>query len=70
MTRKDYVLISKTINHHLANMGMSGKATSKEFEAVGAIAHKLARELERENPRFDRDKFLDACGVPSYALKY
>lgn len=63
MTKKDYVLISKTINHHLATMAMSGEATPLEFQTIGAIACKLAKELEQDNPRFDREKFLTACGV-------
>ena len=27
------------------------------------IAHKLADELERDNPKFDRTRFLKACDV-------
>lgn len=63
MTRKDYELIAKSINHHLAIMGMSGKATSEEFLAVGSVAQKIAQGLAEDNPRFDRQKFLKACGI-------
>lgn len=29
------------------------------------VAHKLADICKRDNPRFDRDRFLAACGVES-----
>jgi hypothetical protein len=47
MTRKDYVLIADT----LANLTLS------------LVAEELATALETDNPRFNRARFLDACGV-------
>jgi hypothetical protein len=32
-------------------------------EAVAMIAHQFARELKATNPRFDRARFIAACGV-------
>lgn len=52
MTRKDYELIAQAI----ANVWC-------DSEAQMAIAESLASELEQENPRFDRSRFLSACGV-------
>jgi hypothetical protein len=59
MTRKDYVLIAAAI-----------KAAYQTFDkpsnhANGArhVAHTLADTLATDNPRFDRDRFLTACGV-------
>ena len=63
MTRKDYELLAKTFNHHLATMAMSGKAEPIEFQNIGELAHKFADALSGDNPRFDRQRFLDACGV-------
>jgi hypothetical protein len=56
MTRKDYVLISRVINT-ARNID-----TEKTGEGV-AIAYLLADELAQENPRFNREMFLTACGV-------
>jgi hypothetical protein len=56
MTRKDYVILAKVINT-ARNIN-----TEKTGEAV-AVAYLLAEELERENPRFNRELFLTACGV-------
>jgi hypothetical protein len=30
---------------------------------VSGLAHEIAAELGNTNPRFDRDRFLTACGV-------
>ena len=53
MTRKDYVLIAEVI------------ATSwhASADSKNAIANNMADALEGTNPLFNRDKFLDACGV-------
>jgi|SanBayMetagenome_1026888.scaffolds.fasta_scaffold01250_23 hypothetical protein len=56
MTRKDYVLIAGVFAHF-------GKICDLE-ETIGAdLAYKFADVLEEDNPRFDRHKFLVACGV-------
>lgn len=56
MTRKDYQLISKVF----ANFG---EICNLE-ETIGAdIARELANALQGDNPRFDRARFLEACGV-------
>jgi hypothetical protein len=53
MTRKDYVIIAEVI------------ATSwhASADSKADLAYKFADELEADNPRFDRDRFLVACGV-------
>jgi hypothetical protein len=56
MTRKDYVILAKVI-HTARNIN-----TEKMGEAV-AVAYLLAEELQQENPRFNRELFLTACGV-------
>ena len=56
MTRKDYQLIADVF----ANFG---KMIELE-ETIGAdLARNLADALQADNPRFNRDRFLDACGV-------
>lgn len=56
MTRKDYVLIAEVF----ANFGQMIELE----ETIGAdIARNLADAFGADNPRFDRARFLDACGV-------
>jgi len=59
MTRKDYELIAETFRDMLAVAVL----WDDEAKGIGAIARVLATRLEEDNPRFDRDKFLNACGV-------
>jgi hypothetical protein len=53
MTRKDYILIAKTINDAYY-LDQNKKLT---------IARDFADELSFDNPRFDRARFLTACGL-------
>jgi hypothetical protein len=55
MTRKDYVMIAEVIA-----TSWHASADSKRDIAVN-----LAEVFETDNPRFDRDRFLSACGVTS-----
>lgn len=34
-------------------------------EALCLLAYRLARAMAADNPKFDRDRFLAACGVES-----
>ncbi len=56
MTRKDYVIIAEVF-------AQFGNICNLE-ETIGAdIARNLADALQADNPRFNRARFLDACGV-------
>lgn len=56
MTRKDYVMIAEVF-------AQFGNICNLE-ETIGAdIARNLADALQADNPRFDRHRFLVACGV-------
>lgn len=57
MTRKDYVLLAAAIK---AASAAPGYAERNAF-----VAHAIADALARENPRFDRERFLRAAGVAS-----
>ena len=61
MTRKDYVLIAGAIawslDHHCD--------TILERHGAAETAREIARVLEQDNPRFDRERFLKAAGVQS-----
>ena len=64
MTRKDYILIAAAIRTALediireANRGV----LLPQFET---LADAIAKALASDNPRFDRERFLKACGVQS-----
>lgn len=62
MTRKDYVMIAKhfkgSINYEQSFNNNQAGANSLKF-----LALTLSSSLEKDNPRFDRARFLDACGV-------
>lgn len=53
MTKKDFELIAEVI----------GNAWHGSADTRADIANAFADELENTNPRFDRAKFLTACGV-------
>lgn len=47
MNRKNYALIAEVI---------------KSADSIRELTDNLATVLKMDNPRFDRDKFLKACG--------
>lgn len=51
MTKKDYILIANVLNGHTHS------------PAVRDFSLDLAKELRRDNPRFDLAKFLSAAGM-------
>jgi hypothetical protein len=57
MTRKDYQLIATALKDALGAVDHP--------QRVGAVlaAQELAYRLRDDNPRFDRKKFLEACGL-------
>jgi hypothetical protein len=59
MTRKDYVMIADTIKTARKVELTNGTV----LVSVAHLANTLATELEIDNPRFDRARFLVACGV-------
>jgi hypothetical protein len=58
MTKKDYELIAQEI-------ATSRKVTLNDtiLVSVAHLADGLATALEIQNPRFNREMFLKACGV-------
>ena len=63
MTRRDYVLIAAAMRHALESAGpLAGRAFTIAHRIT--VGH-LADALERENPNFDRARFLEACGCAS-----
>lgn len=54
MTRKDYVIIADVIKN---------LDECIDSYALEALADNMADALQGDNPRFDRARFLSACGV-------
>lgn len=72
MTKKDYQLIAAAINGGTVMFppdAMGHTAESYEAFMAGAkdqakaIAETIANRLSWDNPRFDRARFLKACGL-------
>jgi hypothetical protein len=60
MTRKDYVIIADSIKASRENWeGFTPEAQ----DAIDGLARSLSSKLQADNDRFDRARFLDACGV-------
>lgn len=55
MTKKDYILIAEVFHRSLGY-----HCFSLETAAIDQTAAFLAVELARDNPKFDRDRFMDA----------
>lgn len=58
MTRKDYVLIAGAVKE-----ARDASHTPYLREGIEKAASHIATALQFDNPRFDRDRFLKACGV-------
>jgi len=59
MTRKDYELIAEVFSDHNRRYGRRTAAVADE------LAEDMADALKEDNPRFDRERFLKACGLDS-----
>lgn len=57
MTRKDYVLIAAAIARSRGHWSYNDLATA----AIDRTAEQIAINLAADNPRFDRERFLEAC---------
>ncbi len=62
MTKKDYELIAEAINE-LSTKPIKGIPDDAFADGVRAVAEHLAVALNRDNPRFDKDRFMEACGL-------
>lgn len=57
MTRRDYELIAATLNR------VQGMYWVSKAGRYNVIVEELAAAFARDNPRFNQDKFIDACGL-------
>lgn len=60
MTKKDYELIA---NGFYRARIINEKRNAKLFDGINIAMMFVVDQLEANNPRFDRNKFLTACGI-------
>lgn len=60
MTRKDYVAIAEAIKSETDEWSSRDQANAVYF-----VAKRLARVFQRDNTRFETDRFMAACGFPA-----
>lgn len=58
MTKKDYELIASEINKEFYTWR---RPSVIECKGINATISAVANALEKDNPRFDRKKFIEAC---------
>lgn len=58
MTRKDYELIAQVF----ADLESDFNNCGSDEVSLSVVIEELARAFGKENPRFDFDKFVKACG--------
>jgi hypothetical protein len=64
MTRKDYVMIASAIRETLLPEPETGIAPPDwQVFATRGVALRLADVLGADNPRFNRQQFLQACSL-------
>ena len=61
MTKKDYVAIAKVISWHVADYATDDLQDTDH--GLGPLIDSLAALFAADNPRFDRARFLTACGI-------
>lgn len=66
MTKKDYVLIARAIMDARPIKSRDAHLHVRNGHTTcDGVAQNVADAMQRENPRFDRARFLTACGVQS-----
>lgn len=74
MTKKDYILIALALNEELTyatnlrqgkiDVGMQDVSSfTAQVNGVKGVIGTLCQALALDNPKFDRSKFLKACGI-------
>lgn len=63
MTKKDYIAIAKVVKEEYERYSPEDPERICVLESLETIAINLAGVFSSDNPRFDRARFLQACGV-------
>jgi hypothetical protein len=66
MSKKDYELIARALKdskpQSKLNANYQDNVYFERMVVWESVINKVAAEMENENPRFNRAKFLQACG--------
>jgi len=66
MTKKDYILLARVLNEDKSRLetdaNISANTQAAALTELSIITGKIAYTLQQDNPRFNRAKFLQACG--------
>lgn len=69
MTRKDFKMIAACFTEQARLFRAQEHARDDRIKAaeraLRMVAEAIAEECYLDNPRFDRDRFMAACGLPS-----
>jgi len=65
MTKKDYVLIAGAIRGSRESLSYAPVNKGERDIAVDTVQATIGLALQRDNPRFNYERFLQACGVES-----
>lgn len=63
MTKKDYKAIAEAFNNIRLRYPGPGGYDIGFNDGISAAANELCSTFRSDNPRFDREKFLKACGA-------
>ena len=71
MTKKDYEKIASVLLYNRNQCGLPDRANNESDKntiagylvALNDVAYMMADKMQQDNPRFDRDCFLKACGI-------
>lgn len=65
MTKKDYKLIAEVLRVQHTSLGFLKPGDEQDIwqAAIVCTARHLADELKQTNSKFDRERFLAACGL-------
>lgn len=62
MTKKDFELIAGALNSARVSNTLNNPNKALYLNGIDNAAHLLAQKLAATNERFDRERFLKACG--------
>ena len=66
MTKKDYILIAGAILDQRYAIGNDNIGSSKALSELSLV---LAGKMAEQNSKFDRERFLKACGTAMFSWK-
>lgn len=61
MTRKHFEALATQIKYDLEGLDLANSPAARL--AAETVVHSVAAVCAAQNPRFDRDKFVKACGL-------